>query len=173
VAEKNGAIFEIVPSIPTSLELGLRGKHQIINASLAVALARKFLATRKDSTVQISADLKDPLPDSFVAPLAETRWPGRCQMVQKPGSSIKWYLDGAHTVESLTSCGEWAWGAGDPKVLIFNCSGGRAGESLLSAMLDAGAKASNKTVEELGKGFASVVFCTNVTYADGHFKGGE
>lgn len=40
-------------------------------------------------------------------------------------------------------------------------------------MLNAGAKVAGKTVQELGEGFDSVVFCTNVTYADGQFKGGE
>lgn len=170
VAERVGAAFEVIPSIPET-DLGLKGKHQTINASLAVALAKKFLSTRTDLTTPI--DSTETLPESFRKPLAETRWPGRCQVVKEAGSNLVWYLDGAHTVESLTSCGEWAWSTGKPNVLIFNCSGGRAGETLLRAMLEAGAKQSRGSVVDLGMAFDSVVFCTNVTYADGHFKGGE
>lgn len=43
---------------------------------------------------------------------------------------------------------------------------------LLGALLEAGAKAAGKTVQEVGEGFGEVVFSTNVTYTDGHFKGG-
>lgn len=117
-------------------------------------------------------------------PLADTKWPGRCQSV--PDGVVTWLLDGAHTVESLTSCGEWAWSSTasssgtvspkdprppTPNVLVFNCSGGRAGETLLGALLDAGAKTANLSREELGKTFIKVVFCTNVTYSSGEFKG--
>ncbi len=51
---------------------------------------------------------------------------------------MTWLLDGAHTTESLRSCGEWAWAEAKPNVLVFNCSGGRQSESLLGALLDAG-----------------------------------
>lgn len=40
--------------------------------------------------------------------LERARWPGRCQVVQDPqDSGFRWYLDGAHTVESLVCCGDW------------------------------------------------------------------
>lgn len=44
--------------------------------------------------------------------LERTRWPGRCQVVEDGKvdggePSLKWYLDGAHTVESVECCGEW------------------------------------------------------------------
>jgi folylpolyglutamate synthase len=162
VADEVGAPFEVVPMIPET-QLGLKGSHQRINASLAVALAKRFLASRGKLVDGV-------LPESFAEPLARTRWPGRCQKVEQ--GETTWLLDGAHTTESLRSCGEWAWGEASPDVLVFNCSGGRAGESLLGSLLEAGAGRVGVSKEELGKSFDSIVFCTNVTYTDGQFKGG-
>jgi folylpolyglutamate synthase len=165
VAESVGAPFEVVPIIPKNTKLGVPGSHQRINASLAVALAQKFLEIKG----HISPS--ECLPETFKQPLADTKWPGRCQVVQD--GETRWLLDGAHTTESLTSCGKWAWSEGKPDVLIFNCSGGRAAEMLLASLLDAGAETLGKSVEDLGAGFEEVVFCTNVTFADGNFKGGK
>jgi folylpolyglutamate synthase len=162
-AEEVGAPFEIVEIIPEGTKLGVPGSHQRVNASLAVGLARKFLEIK-------GHQLEGGLPESFKRSLEETKWPGRCQVVQD--GPTKWMLDGAHTTESLTSCGRWAWKEGKPDILIFNCSGGRAAETLLASLLEAGAETSGKTLEELGAGFEEVVFCTNVTFADGGFKGG-
>ncbi|KAK1923947.1 putative tetrahydrofolylpolyglutamate synthase [Papiliotrema laurentii] len=164
VARANGASeFTVVPILPPSIELGIRGDHQRINASLAIGLAKSFLATRGQT-------FTDLLPESFKQPLRETKWPGRCQKAQQ--GQITWLLDGAHTTESLRSCGEWAWSEARPDVLIFNCSGGRAGETLLGSLLDAGAKTSGAAGREaLGKTFDTIIFCTNVTYTSGSFKG--
>jgi folylpolyglutamate synthase len=163
-AEEVGAPFEIVEIIPAGTKLGVPGSHQRVNASLAVGLARKFLEIKGHRFESNS------LPESFKRPLEETKWPGRCQVVQD--GPTKWMLDGAHTTESLTSCGRWAWKEGTPDVLIFNCSGGRAAETLLASLLEAGAETIGKSLEDLGAGFEEVVFCTNVTFADGGFKGG-
>lgn len=164
VAQANGADFSVIPIIPDDTPLGIRGKHQRINASLAVGLAKSFLSSR-------GQDFEGDLPAEFKQPLALTKWPGRCQRVER--GEVTWLLDGAHTTESLRSCGEWAWAESKPNVLIFNCSGGRAGESLLGSLLEAGAKERGVSREELGKEFGTVVFCTNVTYTSGGFKGGE
>jgi folylpolyglutamate synthase len=61
--------------------------------------------------------LKSPIPLSapYVAGLKDARWPGRCQQVVDPardgsGASVgktTWFLDGAHTVESLQAGAEW------------------------------------------------------------------
>lgn len=170
-AEKVGAPFEIVPPLP-SIPLGLRGEHQRVNASLAVGLAKRFLQATGRAVEDVD------LPEAFKAPLAATRWPGRCQTAKdEKDANITWLLDGAHTVESLRSCGEWAWGKGEsespvsPSVLIFNTSGGRQSEVLLAALLDAGAAAAGSDRTALGNRFKDVIFCTNVTYTDGHFKG--
>jgi folylpolyglutamate synthase len=55
-------------------------------------------------------------------------------------------------------------------VLVFNCTSGRSAHALLEALLDAGKRAWDSAAEGW---FDQVVFCTNVTYTDGGFKGGE
>jgi folylpolyglutamate synthase len=61
------------------------------------------------------------------------------------------------------------------RVLIFNCTSGRSGDEFLKVILQ-------KTEERLAQYgspekkedfFAKVIFCSNVTYASGNFKGGE
>jgi folylpolyglutamate synthase len=40
--------------------------------------------------------------------LEAAKWPGRCQTVQDPSHNpTRWYLDGAHTLESLDCCMAW------------------------------------------------------------------
>ena len=82
--------------------LGLAGGHQIQNASLAVALAQKFLLTTTNNVFD------QELSDSFKQGLINTKWPGRCQTILDPGRpDLTWYLDGAHTIESLECCLKW------------------------------------------------------------------
>ncbi|KAI0268375.1 FolC bifunctional protein [Gloeopeniophorella convolvens] len=174
--------FIVVPPIPelSDIELGLAGAHQVQNARLAVVLARKFLELKGAVQPQTT------LPQNFIDGLKEARWPGRCQTVTDPVyPSTTWFLDGAHTVESLDCCAQWfvgplaalrpdAQGEKRPtRILIFNCTHGRSGASFLGSVL---AKISAQlqlhgASEEPHFFFDKVLFCTNVTYADGHFKG--
>ena len=79
--------------------VGLSGAHQYQNASLAIALAGAFLR---------GANVKDPTPESFTSGLQDARWPGRCQTVLDSRlPRITWYLDGAHTAESIECCLQW------------------------------------------------------------------
>ena len=61
------------------------------------------------------------------------------------------------------------------RVLVFNCTSGRAGGDFLAAMF---AKAKQQLAKHAsadmhpGALFNRVIFCANVTYADGGFKGG-
>ena len=56
----------------------------------------------------VKSSLELPLKPEYVRGLEKARWPGRCQTVQDPTDSHStWYLDGAHTVESLTACADW------------------------------------------------------------------
>jgi len=140
-----------------------------------VELSRTFLKSRAD------IDLGEPLPDSFKQGLVKTRWPGRCQTVQDPAyPRTTWFLDGAHTHESLEYSVKW-FAAPDTglreknnrRILIFNCTSGRSGGSFLGGMLGNIAEQLElyKSEETSGAFFDTVIFCTNVTYADGHFKG--
>jgi folylpolyglutamate synthase len=87
--------------MPLTLE-GLAGKHQVQNATIAVELTRKFLNAR-----QVLEDTAE-LHQTFIDGLRYTKWPGRCQTVADPvDASVTWYLDGAHTIESLDCCMDW------------------------------------------------------------------
>ncbi|KAI5474406.1 hypothetical protein MNV49_003374 [Pseudohyphozyma bogoriensis] len=101
---------------------------------------------------------------AIVEGLKKTSWPGRCQIAKDPQVGLTWFLDGAHTVESLKCCGDWfaeSSSASAKKVLIFNCTSGRSGLSLLGTLLLALPPSP----------FSHVVFCTNTTYSSGASKG--
>lgn len=81
---------------------GLAGVHQVSNASLAVAMTQKFLE------LQESAQPEPTLSKPFIEGLEKARWPGRCQTVPDPhDEKTTWFLDGAHTIESLDYCIQW------------------------------------------------------------------
>lgn len=126
--------------------------------------------------------LPTPLPEVVVQGLEKAHWPGRCQVIKDREPSRKgvtWFLDGAHTVESLQCCGEWFTDAAVSKrrgrqVLVFNCTSGRSGESLLGSLTDSMAdrlKGQAATVADDSAVFHDVIFCTNTTYTDGTFSG--
>ena len=63
------------------------------------------------------------------------------------------------------------------RALIFNCTSGRSGLSFMTTLLKNMTtqleKHNQEWIMKEHPGFFDVViFCTNVTYADGHFKGG-
>lgn len=163
----------------SKIKLGLAGKHQYQNANLAVYLAKIFLRVTTGE-VQEAA-----LPGAFVEGLERTKWPGRCQTVPAPNDTdLTWFLDGAHTKESLECCVEWFVSPEVTlrpldnsktftRVLVFNCTNGRSGKSLLSVMLEKIALQLqlHGRDDDPHKLFEHVVFCTNVTYSDGGFKG--
>ncbi|GAA5856585.1 hypothetical protein JCM8547_005878 [Rhodosporidiobolus lusitaniae] len=192
--ELHASSFTVVPEHPemSTIKLGLAGAHQRQNASLAVALVQSFLASERcppafspvssppSPSFSASSDVLTSLPTSLIAPsplpsqyveaLQNARWPGRCQVEQdKEVSSVRWFLDGAHTVESLKCCGEWwdevALRSPTPatRVLIFNCTSGRSGLSLLSSLVSSFSSSMQP--------FKHVIFCTNTTYASGDSKG--
>ncbi|KII94848.1 hypothetical protein PLICRDRAFT_99170 [Plicaturopsis crispa FD-325 SS-3] len=173
--------FLVVPWTPeiSAIKLGLAGVHQVQNAHLAVFLVNKFLQIREpDGHWPI-------LSEDVVAGLENTKWPGRCQTVRDPKHpDTTWFIDGAHTVESLECCVQWFVSPGiglpvDPsskralRVLIFNCTNGRSGNSFLGTVQDKVATQLklHERDEDPVSFFDHVVFCSNVTYADGAFKG--
>lgn len=90
------------------IQVGIPGSHQKENAALAVRLAEAFIKT-KDSSLWASKSVSTPnLPKLVVEGLEAARWPGRCQIVPDgKKDDVTWYLDGAHTEESLQCCLEW------------------------------------------------------------------
>jgi len=171
--------FNVVSTIPglSDVKLGLAGAHQILNATLAVHLARSFISSKG------SAPSAEVLSPDFVRGLENARWPGRCQTVPDPAfSNTTWYMDGAHTLESIACCVQWfvtpgvGLGADASKksnrVLIFNCTSGRSGSTFLQSIHS---HITTRLIlfnsdEAASSFFDHVIFCTNVTYADGGFK---
>ncbi|KAF7292353.1 Folylpolyglutamate synthase [Mycena chlorophos] len=158
--------FKVVSTTPelSEIPLGLAGKHQAQNAALAVHLAQTFLQAKDGSTADAAAVAQG---------LKNARWPGRCQTVEDPVyTNTTWYLDGAHTLESLQCSVEWfvAPGVGlrtktgkpHRRVMIFNCTSGRSGAAFLGAIhshigTQLKAFASEETVDSF---FDHIVFCT-------------
>eukprot|EP00899_Mesostigma_viride_P012976 jgi/Mesvir1/2167/Mv16679-RA.1 len=139
--------YALPPGTPSPPPLGLSGAHQTINASLAVQLARTWLRRR----VEKAGEQADPLdkrrlqeldswrlPQEFVDGLASAFWPGRAQVVTDEsveGGRLRFYLDGAHTAESLEVCAQWFCDQAMTnayKVLIFNCMAEREPQRLLA-----------------------------------------
>ena len=90
-----------------------------INAAMALRL---FLAFHPDAD-----------RDRCLAVLRDTRWPGRQHEVQAAGR--RWFLDGAHTIESLQAVLAWMKDTG-PCELWFHCSADRDWKRLLGVLLE-------------------------------------
>ncbi|PWN30430.1 FolC bifunctional protein [Jaminaea rosea] len=158
---------EVAESPVSSIRLGLPGPHQVSNAQLALNLVDCYL---KAQGIAKSVWKDDGSPSEWATDaLASARWPGRCQIV--PTSSATFYLDGAHTSDSLALCAQW-WQLESPasasdveRTLIFNCTNGRNANELLSAILSAVANGASY--------FTRIVFCTNIPYRPGARSGGD
>jgi len=153
----------------TPLTLGIPGTQQSLNASLALQLCRLWLDKKfpglsgvKDETLSnkineesvhtnigenrtADGTLAQPftLTQKMAAGLQACNWPGRCQKISGP--NITYYLDGAHTDESIELCSHWFRCEADKeatslrgkvvRVLLFNTTGDRNSHSLLSGLV--------------------------------------
>lgn len=157
-ADERGTEFEVLDRHPqiSSITLGLPAKFQEINASLAIGLAHEHL-----NKLGACIASTNPLPEKFVKGLEQASWPGRCQTL--PDGKVEWYLDGAHTQESITEAGSWfsskVSSTAKHKVLLFNQQT-RDANALVSTLSKA-----------LGNvEFDHVIFCTNVTWSSGSYS---
>ncbi|XP_048321640.2 folylpolyglutamate synthase isoform X2 [Ziziphus jujuba] len=104
------------------LELSLAGDHQFVNAGLAVSLCKCWLQRTGNWEKLLKNDiLEADLPDAFLRGLSTAYISGRAQIVHDTyptsyssshvsGSScgdLIFYLDGAHSPESMEVCGRW------------------------------------------------------------------
>ncbi|KAI9024460.1 Mur ligase [Phycomyces nitens] len=151
------------------VEIGLAGIHQKYNALTAIALCKIWLKHCRQ------VELTEAVPAGFRKGLANVKWPGRGQQLsstdtkcasQIPKSKeVTWYLDGAHTLESLQVCADWFRQVAKDKkdiedvsrILVFNTSNGRDGPNLLQVI--------SKIQPFVG--FDHVIFTTNMTYREG------
>ncbi|CAO1613694.1 unnamed protein product [Sympodiomycopsis kandeliae] len=182
VSEEVGADFTLLPSPLAqlqSLALGLPGPHQVTNAHLALALVDSYLKSpRVKSSLSVwesGKEQKEIAPWARKA-LSDARWPGRCQVVPlSSDAEAVFYLDGAHTTDSLALCTSWFVSTTRPNAsrsLIFNCTNGRSAHELLKSLLDVLVSSQGGTdYKTISTFFQSVIFCTNTTYKSGSSSG--
>ena len=136
--------------------LGLYGEVQRHNASLALALTSYFLSVYNNGGDRVNSEVADMTrasPDA-VKGLEKTVWPGRSQTLGKERAVF--YLDGAHTEESVQSCVHWYSSVSDhndsdiARALVFNTTGDRDVRTLLQPL------------SQLS--FDLVIFCSNIPH---------
>ncbi|KAF8052424.1 hypothetical protein N665_1561s0013 [Sinapis alba] len=122
-------------------KLGLDGEHQYFNARLAVSLATSWL--QQIGKIEVpSMTQMSILPDKFIKGLATASLQGRAQVVPdqfieaRTSGDLVFYLDGAHSPESMAVCAKWFSSAvkGDnqsesSKHLVNGSSGSSHGKS--------------------------------------------
>lgn len=157
------------------IELGLCGSMQQLNATLALQLCHTWLDRCRNSNKHsmmnglchkqmknCSADRAESVSDKsgkiipvgetfqiteqFSEGLRDTVWLGRTQTLSR--SNVTYYLDGAHTPNSMELCGQWfnerveaeAENNSDDvcKVLLFNSTGNRSPSKLLLPLVSCG-----------------------------------
>jgi folylpolyglutamate synthase len=100
VAEKSPLKFIAITSEDINsmnLKLGLAGKHQKINAKLAINICKEWASMINKDSKRVDFKASD-----IEVGLSKAVWPGRCQtIVDDRFPTTSWYLDGAHTPESL------------------------------------------------------------------------
>lgn len=127
------------------------------NASLAIQLAHAWMRItkpvyRKNGLIKQAVNgqngVTTPVLENIVkcvtketmSGLTSCKWPGRYQVVDS--DYAKFYLDGAHTKESMEICADWFKNHNrlHDKVLIFSATGDRNAEILLEPLKDLGFK---------------------------------
>ncbi|KAG8422039.1 Folylpolyglutamate synthetase [Metarhizium acridum] len=131
------------------------------NATLAIALAESAL---RRLGVQVG-DNETSLPKEFTDGLEETVFRGRCEVKDEGG--VKWFVDGAHTADSLKMSAKWfadeTSNSSGPRIMIFNQQGRTEAVDFLTPLQKATSRGSLPS-------FDHAVFCTNVTYAKTGYK---
>lgn len=169
--EKEVASLDIVNSscLPPDTKLGLGGDFQKQNAALAIKLASAHLSKLGVSSSELPDYRASILPKKFEKGLANVSLGGRCQIVRnkKDYEKITWYVDGAHTIESVKASSQWFASLfadskeESTKVLIFNQQGRGNIDALVSTLYN--------TVKFTVK-FDYVIFTTNITWSDGNYN---
>lgn len=149
--EKNCSL-EIAPSLENyewssgPPNLGIPADIQKYNASLALQLSSCWM----ESIQKIKRNLEDPLEKIIDSKLIKNsfslekaglgisscRWPGRTQILR--GGRIDFFIDGAHTLESITFCASWfkesTRNESGKRFLIFNSTGNRDSKELIKPL---------------------------------------
>lgn len=151
------------------LTLGIAGEHQKMNASLAVALAGMWEGTiaqsnssnkkQVEGAAERAAQIAEgTLPKEYIQGLKKAFWPGRSQIfldTTVPVNKLSFFLDGAHTEESMVTCADWFADSSSSssfgkncgntssdddgelqRVLLFNCTPDRDPQKLLNPLAE-------------------------------------
>lgn len=159
--------IEIVTSslVPKDINLGLAGEFQRQNAAVAVRLAEKHLSKLGVKNLDVDEGI---LPDEFVKGLEKARWDGRCQIItdKKDYEHITWYIDGAHTMESINVASQWFKSEVSKKkttkILLFNQQSRENASALLEKLY--------RNIVDSSSKFDHVIFTTNITWSDGSYN---
>ncbi|KAM0027443.1 putative tetrahydrofolate synthase [Helianthus debilis subsp. tardiflorus] len=105
------------------VKLSLSGDHQLVNAGLAVSLCKSWLNTKGEWEKLFKRDIADDsLPEAFLRGLSTAHLSGRAQIVHDVSLGLNnnqiktdeschgeliFYLDGAHSPESMDACAKW------------------------------------------------------------------
>ena len=177
-AKEKGTAIHVVPqhSALDSIEVGLQGEFQKINASLAIAVSAQHLQRLGYNNLPSPIDNTATLPQEFITGLESARLGGRCDM--RPDTKMQgltWYIDGGHTLESIDVAGRWFASTinqiatsnsneRSTRILIFNQQtrdaytlAKRFHTTLAAALNDANP-------------FKHVIFCPNITYKEAGYK---
>ena len=119
------------------VNLSIAGDHQRLNAALAVKICQIWMNHCFPSRMP-SLDLQ-----LIRRALESTVWPGRHQKIFR--GSQRWFLDGAHTIESIQYAIKWFISKLNPqedaelseRILVFHCTHDRSYEHLLGPILEA------------------------------------
>lgn len=139
------------------VEINLAGDFQKDNASLAVAVASAHL-----QKLGYGDDFSTggELPIEFLRGLKEVQLEGRCQFIDE--GMINWYVDGAHTLDSIAETAKWFAthldSRGADSMLIFNQQARDAAALVTALHSDMVEFAPCEGV------FRNAAFCTNNPY---------
>ncbi|KAG6032575.1 methionine-synthesizing 5- methyltetrahydropteroyltriglutamate--homocysteine methyltransferase [Claviceps sp. LM458 group G5] len=132
------------------------------NATLAVALAEATL-----TKLGLLENSSPTLPDKFKNGLEGAVFRGRCEI--KHEEKMTWYVDGAHTADSLKMSSRWfadeTANSTAPRILIFNQQGRPEAIDFLAPIQ----KCTSRSASNL-PAFDHAVFCTNVTFTQAGYK---
>lgn len=169
-AKEKGSPFTVVDNHDSleNVKLGLNGDFQRTNAALAVKLVHAHL-----SSLGHNLPSSPSLPEPFIRGLENVQLPGRCDVRSDTKAPVTWYIDSAHTAESLTLAAEWYISHlphspqpdDETRILLFNQQT-RAPFPLLSALYHTILATYQKTPQSKRKiPFTHIVFCSNRTFA--------
>ncbi|KAG8249877.1 hypothetical protein J6590_012189 [Homalodisca vitripennis] len=168
--EKKCPLWEVPPLSEydcdgLQLSIGLKGDVQTINTSLALQLSRAWINRQqqaKSSTGLLGYAKAFRIDGATAEGIKSCSWPGRYQVLTRKSDhgSCTYYLDGAHTLESVELCVQWFRQIINKDqnrsscryILVFNVTGDRKPTDLLVPLMSCQ--------------FDSAFFCPNISVSD-------